>query len=527
LQQLYPIHSILIYIDFVFRKQWGDPSKLFVHEWAKLRYGIFDESGFPGDPLFPHYFTSLDGKLLPTGTANDILDGRWIDTESKEECDPRRTANNGKTCIFNPSSNKHIFCSLGNYYQLPSVKTFCNSVTSMGMPMGPTKHNLMCDGRSSGDMINGHPDLQMAANTYDGASSRHASQQDSGTPKLETEISVVRDPTEKYVVILETSATMDEQGLWKWVNKAAQKFIRYDLPTGSHAAVVTFSNTSKVEHSMAQINSDEIRSRLADAIPDKYHLSRSDSKCLLCGVQKAIHDVLRNNMAGAHLILITRGSVDTLTLNDEKTLSDYIKFYHLKVSSILVPESDRMPLAYYDAIAQMSGGTSHIIKTNTDDHHASVEAYVDLMNAFTSLLPLTGLNTPPTVVHENLIEVSDSHSSTGNFVIDGNLGRDTRFGIYVDDEEDHLIRNVQFTDAKGSLYGPYTSMSSLYDIINLKTVNFPVGDVPPFDDVGVTLTFDQNFSVTKVPKDLPIFYLTKDVKKFLSQPSIPQLWVLY
>ena len=57
-------------------------------------------------------------------------------------------------------------------------------------------------------------------------------------------------------------------------------------------------------------------------------------------------------------------------------------------------------------------------------------------------------------------------------------------GIYVEDEEDHLIKSVSFTDSKGFLYGPYTSMSSLYDIINLKTINFPVGQAPPFDDVG-------------------------------------------
>ena len=35
---------------------WGDPAKLFVHEWAKLRYGVFDEFGFNRDPLYPNYF---------------------------------------------------------------------------------------------------------------------------------------------------------------------------------------------------------------------------------------------------------------------------------------------------------------------------------------------------------------------------------------------------------------------------------------------------------------------------------------
>ncbi len=83
---------------------------------------------------------------------------------------------------------------------------------------------------------------------------------------------------------------------------------------------------------------------------------------------------------------------------------------------------------------------------------------------------------------------SGHSSSIGRFTVDTTLGRDTTFGIYVDDEEDHLIKSVTFTDSKGFLFGPYTSMSSLYDIINLKTVNFPVGDAPPFDDVSAVLS---------------------------------------
>ncbi len=33
------------------------------------------------------------------------------------------------------------------------------------------------------------------------------------------------------------------------------------------------------------------------------------------------------------------------------------------------------------------------------------------------------------------------------------------------------------------MFGPYTSMSSKFDVINLKVVNYPVGSRPPFDMV--------------------------------------------
>jgi hypothetical protein len=35
---------------------------------------------------------------------------------------------------------------------------------------------------------------------------------------------------------------------------------------------------------------------------------------------------------------------------------------------------------------------------------------------------------------------STSATSTGNFLIDSTLGRDTEFGIYVEDAEEHLIK---------------------------------------------------------------------------------------
>ena len=103
-------------------------------------------------------------------------------------------------------------------------------------------------------------------------------------------------------------------GEWKWINKAAQKFIRYDLPVNSNLAIVTFSNNSKVEHGMVQVHSDQVRARLADTIPDKYHLSRSDKRCVLCAMQKVIHEVVSDHKAGTHIVLLTQGGPDTLSL---------------------------------------------------------------------------------------------------------------------------------------------------------------------------------------------------------------------
>jgi hypothetical protein len=65
----------------------------------------------------------------------------------------------------------------------------------------------------------------------------------------------------------------------------------------------------------------------------------------------------------------------------------------------------------------MSGGTSRIISREVSDAQASVRVYVDLMNAFSLLLPTSGSGTPPIVIHENLIEMNGYSSSTGQVSI--------------------------------------------------------------------------------------------------------------
>ena len=46
------------------------PGNIFVHEWAKLRYGVFEEHGYPGDPLYPMYY--FETTLGPDGLTNEL-----------------------------------------------------------------------------------------------------------------------------------------------------------------------------------------------------------------------------------------------------------------------------------------------------------------------------------------------------------------------------------------------------------------------------------------------------------------------
>ena len=36
--------------------EFGRTDKVVVHEWAKLRWGVFEEYGYPGDAKFPMFY---------------------------------------------------------------------------------------------------------------------------------------------------------------------------------------------------------------------------------------------------------------------------------------------------------------------------------------------------------------------------------------------------------------------------------------------------------------------------------------
>ena len=82
--------------------EFGHPAKLFVKEWAKLRYGIFDEFGFIGDAMYPNFFHS-NGQIFPTGTSNVKLGGVWINMMTGHTgCNP----NQEPDCLFYPNEKQ-------------------------------------------------------------------------------------------------------------------------------------------------------------------------------------------------------------------------------------------------------------------------------------------------------------------------------------------------------------------------------------------------------------------------------------
>ena len=231
---------------------------------------------------------------------------------------------------------------------------------------------------------------------------------------------------------------------------------------------------------------EEARARIADSIPDKYKVQRSpDQRCVSCGIKTAMEQVLNGSEDGAHVILVTRGDNQSLNKDEEILMREFAKNYQTRFSSILVPHDKSSP--FYDDLSEISNGRSFVFNLPQNrNQNVGADLYHNIIEAFYSLrtLDTDSVSQVPVTVHSNTVtrEVANLKSS-GTFSIDSTLGQDTKFGIIVDDPDDHNIRSVTFTDNDGQIYGPYLSLSNEYNVINMKTINFPKDTpVPPFDD---------------------------------------------
>ena len=260
-------------------------------------------------------------------------------------------------------------------------------------------------------------------------------------------------------------------------------------------SIVTFSNESVVQHNLAPLSDENARARIADSIPDKYKVQRSpDLRCVKCGLEAAVRQVLNGDEAGAHVILITRGDNDTLNFADQNDILKLASEYQVRFSSLLVPRFGASALNFYDKLSQLTNGRSFVFplqEPNILNENIGAGTYHQMIEAFYALrrLDTDFASNVPVTVHSNVVtREMPNLKSSGTFAIDSTLGQDTLFGIIVDDPDDHNIKAVTFTDNGGQKYGPYFSLSNEYIVINMKTINFPKNTpAPPFDDVSCTL----------------------------------------
>ena len=293
----------------------GPPGQVFVHEWAKYRYGVFEEFGYPGDEKYPLFYFkaewSASGQqnvITPNFcTNNGISDFGMIDAVSGGPCGYiEDTGLPDENCIPVLGPNNQIDSSIMALPYIENNDQFCDDTEELFHRADiPTKHNEICQGRSTFSVILDHPDF----NNYQ---KRNQTEEDL-TPTFK--ILGTKDAS-SFVMVLDVSGSMDDncnlQGQKDCqlridrMKQASQRWIEFDVKDGTPVGLVTFSSLDMIKEVLALKPIDD--GYRAEFKSELGNITANGGTCMGNGLKQGIDTLQKGNVStGGIIIFLTDG----------------------------------------------------------------------------------------------------------------------------------------------------------------------------------------------------------------------------
>ncbi|XP_030831409.1 calcium-activated chloride channel regulator 4A-like [Strongylocentrotus purpuratus] len=390
--------------------QFGDSGKVIARQFAKLRWGVFDEDYVPGTDAEPYYQSNaitgdgFEGTRCSSEVHGDLLD------ENESPCGQNTFGDLPDSCRFVTPANgigQTAKASLMFASNIHSIDMFCHNVRGQAgyhNYEAPNLQNKKCDyqsvwevmGKSTDFLYGNSPSLPEDTDT----SPNFIVVQPSGSLRI--------------VLVLDTSGSMDGERFDKMI-RGAKNFIQSIVPNNSYVAIVEFNYESIVDSYMTELTSVISRKDLASLLPTL----ADGATCIGCGIVTAIQVAQYNDMdsRGVYLILLSDGEENHGTPIAD-TMDD-IEGSGVIVHSIAFYEADTQ----LEDLAQMTGGIS---ATCADGGSAQC-----VISAFVSIIaqrPQSVAASAPIQVQSSTITldvISLSSIHTTNVMIDAFLGLNT------------------------------------------------------------------------------------------------------
>ncbi|XP_058116874.1 calcium-activated chloride channel regulator 1-like [Anopheles ziemanni] len=435
----------------------------FIREWAKYRYGVFDEIGYDRDPVYPRCYINDEHKVKLTGCSDaPVNDEGLCGSPSSPVPVPYNISR-----ILDPNARTSIMFAA----ESKSVTMFCDEGTHNRY--APTKHNQLCDRRSTYDVILKHSDFapqnQMEFNP---------SVIINTVPKF----SYKSRKLTRYVIVIGQTFVMRERETWSFLRRAIRKWIVYDLPATKTEIGIALANDTAT-YDMLPITSLQIeknKDRIASFIPyTSSDLNRPT--CLSCGISDAIHmlnEQTRHHGPASSVILVIAPGMDI----EHESLARSARASKIRIATINYPIVEpRRPL---DALAHETGGSAYSVFECRDNSEKSlVSTYFEMSSALYNIGKQYyegNRNEFPVEIFRRVLvdsvgETNSQRSSrtvTGNFMLDPFMGPPAEFFIYVHNSENPLVSNVRLTNPNGIVYASMSdARASVRQLSLLATIN--------------------------------------------------------
>ncbi|XP_046351103.2 calcium-activated chloride channel regulator 1-like [Haliotis rufescens] len=435
-------------------RNWGDPSRVFVHEFAHLRYGVFDEYGSP--PEYPHWY--LDGDVIrPTGCTTEI---KGTFNKDWEPCDPRQHTNG---CVFMANNNGNSNASIMYMPHLDSIHDFCETnAADPGLRhnnLATNEQNRRCNGQGTWNIIRDHEDF---------LENNLPVELDDVTPRFH----LVYDKKEtregvqtcgrRVVLLLDLSGSMRQNSRYFKLVQFADKFVKDVLPLGSEVGVVTFESTPSILIEMTYLATDEVKASLTARLPND-----EDDYMGGTGIGQGLHKAVEllssdgDTPEGGRIVLVTDGSENSGP-NVATVLPDIVR------ASVVV-HSVALSVAADAVLANLSAATGGLYSFYSEEENSTA-----LDSAAVRLLPDVSVCDETETIElfrKGLALTSSMPYFTDSVQIDSTVGNDTFFTFTLPPNSDITV-NV--SDPAGVTYDRSSAEYSTDTVLNIVRLRFPL-----------------------------------------------------
>ncbi|XP_016100338.1 epithelial chloride channel protein-like [Sinocyclocheilus grahami] len=396
--------------DTTLIKPYGPKGRVLVHEWAHLRWGVYDEYS----EEMPFYYSN--GNIEATGCSKNI-DGQLSDVTAGSPCqtDPR-TSLPSKGCTFFPNKYQNTHSSIMYLPSLDSVSTFCRE--NEHNYEAPNLQNKKC-GKATWTVI--------FEDSVDKDALRSLKPLQSSPPA--PVFKVVQRMHRVVCLVLDVSGSMQGSRILR-LQQAATHFLQNIIEDQASVAMVTFSSDASTLSSLTRIDSDTTRERLVTLLPKIASGSTYMCKGLNLGLQVLNKD--NGDVIGDEIIFLTDGEAsDDLNSCVPNAINSGAIIHTIALGN----KADK-------ALREMAYRTGGKFITASDDILSN-----QLLNGFSSLTVPTGDQTKEPVQIDS-VGAKTSDWFNGTVSVDQTVGTKTSFTITYETS----LPNIYITSPSGSIY---------------------------------------------------------------------------
>ncbi|XP_004639371.1 calcium-activated chloride channel regulator 4-like [Octodon degus] len=399
------------------QNEYGPSGRLFVHEWAHLRWGVFDE--YNNDQP---YYVSSSKKIEATRCCIGISGTNSIYTCQGGSCITRRcridptTKLYEKGCQFFPNKVQTEKASIMFMQSIDSVVKFCNETTHN--QEAPTLQNLKCNFRSTWEVIRESEDFKSTTPMM--------------TPPPLPTFSLLKISERTVCLVLDKSENMKDFNRLHRMNQAAKTLLLQTIENGSWVGIVEYDSTAHIKSKLVQIISYNERRKLIESLPSE----ASGGISICSGVESALQVIreTHHQTEGSEIILVTSGEDIRASSCMERVKQSGAIIHSIAVG----PSADTI-------ISEMSS------ITGGNNYYVSDQAYKNsLIDVFSpSGLGNTDLSQMSFQLESKRLNLTKDPWMNGTVIIDSTVGKDTIFLITWDKQPP----SISFWDPSGKLVG--------------------------------------------------------------------------